>query len=225
MNESGSFGGWVKQRRIHLGFTQKHLGQLVGYSEPMIRKIESGERQPTRSGAELLAEHLKIDPKAVEEFIKAATERPPPASAEYLHLIDLLPSASAPLRLQTAEGRIIAPSDSVQVREPVTISFTVRNDGPYPIKIMRLRAGGRIHRTCRDDIKTKWTGLPMEFPVTRSILLSPGDQYTYQQKREFFEPGNHFVEPVWQDEKNNWHGFWPTVCIDFVVIPSPETPS
>ena len=48
MNDSASFGRWLKLRRLALDLTQSDLGQVVGCSAMTIRKIEADERRPSR---------------------------------------------------------------------------------------------------------------------------------------------------------------------------------
>ncbi len=60
MSAEAVFGSQVRQRRDTLGLTRKELAQRVGCSMAMIRKIESGERHPSRQMAELLARALTI---------------------------------------------------------------------------------------------------------------------------------------------------------------------
>lgn len=60
MNQALTFGGWVRQRRKALDFTQEHLAEHIGCAVETIRKIESGRRRPSRQMVELLAEHLSV---------------------------------------------------------------------------------------------------------------------------------------------------------------------
>ena len=53
-----SFGQLVRKHRSMLGLTREELAIRVGCSTVTIRKIESGERRPSRQMAQLLAEHL-----------------------------------------------------------------------------------------------------------------------------------------------------------------------
>ena len=56
MDTSASFGTWLRRRRRGLDWTQRQLGERVGYSEHTIRKIEADELRPSREMAEALAE-------------------------------------------------------------------------------------------------------------------------------------------------------------------------
>jgi DNA-binding CsgD family transcriptional regulator/tetratricopeptide (TPR) repeat protein/DNA-binding XRE family transcriptional regulator len=53
-----SFGGWLKQRRKAHGWSQQELGQRVGCSAALIRKIEANERRPSREVALLIIQQV-----------------------------------------------------------------------------------------------------------------------------------------------------------------------
>ncbi|HET7077557.1 MAG TPA: tetratricopeptide repeat protein [Chloroflexia bacterium] len=82
MEESASFGRWLKARRKALDLTQWDLASQVGCAEGTIQKIEAGERRPSRHVAELLAEHLRVPADqhaAFLAFARGTGQRPPPA--------------------------------------------------------------------------------------------------------------------------------------------------
>lgn len=91
MNDARTFGRWVKQRRAAIDLTQEALAEQVGCATQTIRKIESGERRPSRDMAERLAQVLEIDEVEQAAFLKAARaavepqtvaiERPPVVKA------------------------------------------------------------------------------------------------------------------------------------------------
>lgn len=66
------FGGWVKMRRKELDLTQAELAQRSGCSTFTVRKIESGERRPSKQLAALLAIALEIPPTDNHNFIRVA---------------------------------------------------------------------------------------------------------------------------------------------------------
>lgn len=68
----GNFSYWLRRRRRLLDLTQAALGQRVGCTEAMIRKIESGERKPSRQLAELLAQALEIPVEERFSFVQFA---------------------------------------------------------------------------------------------------------------------------------------------------------
>src|SRR5512142_1867730 len=66
------FGEWLKHRRQELDLTQEQLARRASCSVFAIRKIELGERRPSRQLAGLLAQSLEIPGEAQAAFIKAA---------------------------------------------------------------------------------------------------------------------------------------------------------
>jgi predicted ATPase/transcriptional regulator with XRE-family HTH domain len=72
MESYDSFGEWLRQRRRALDLTQAELSQCAGYSVSALRKVETDERRPSRQGAELLAQCLRIPPEQRSAFVKAA---------------------------------------------------------------------------------------------------------------------------------------------------------
>src|SRR5262245_25666938 len=97
MDESPSFGYWLKRRRKALDLTQDALARLVGCSVVSIRKFESDTQRPSRQLAERLAAQLQIAPEERATFVQfarvgldtAPPELPLPVEAR-------LPGASAP---------------------------------------------------------------------------------------------------------------------------------
>jgi predicted ATPase/DNA-binding XRE family transcriptional regulator/Tfp pilus assembly protein PilF len=66
------FGEWLKDRRKELDLTQAELAQRAGCSVPALRKIEGGERRPSKQLAGLLARSLEIPSEDQTTFIKVA---------------------------------------------------------------------------------------------------------------------------------------------------------
>src|SRR4051812_37526429 len=60
--ENLSFGQWLKRRRRALDLTQAALAAQIGCSESAFRKIESGQRRPSRQVVTLLGAHLAVEP-------------------------------------------------------------------------------------------------------------------------------------------------------------------
>jgi predicted ATPase/transcriptional regulator with XRE-family HTH domain len=85
MRETLSFGQWLRQHRKHLDLTQEELAQRIGCSYIAIRKMEAGERRPSRQLAYLLADHFKVPAGELEAFVRFArggSEAAGSASAE-----------------------------------------------------------------------------------------------------------------------------------------------
>ena len=66
------FSEWLKRRRQELDLTQEQLAQRASCSVFAIRKMESGERHPSRQLATMLARSLEIPGEDQATFIKAA---------------------------------------------------------------------------------------------------------------------------------------------------------
>lgn len=66
------FGAWVRRRRRARDLTQQQLGDLVGCATITVRKIETGERRPSRAMAERLADVLGVDVDERARFVAAA---------------------------------------------------------------------------------------------------------------------------------------------------------
>ena len=69
-----SFGQWIKRRRKALDLTQAQLAEQVGCSLSTLVKIEADARRPSRQIAELLAQHLEIQPEQLDLFIRIARQ-------------------------------------------------------------------------------------------------------------------------------------------------------
>src|SRR5512138_3330587 len=65
-----SFGEWLKRRRKTLDLTQEELAQRASCSVFALRKIESGERRPSKQLAVLLASALEIADQEQPTFIR-----------------------------------------------------------------------------------------------------------------------------------------------------------
>jgi len=91
------FGEWVKKRRKALDLTQEELAQRAGCSVFALRKIESGERRPSKQLAELLADSLEIPSEEKQTFVRVARGE---TSLERLHLPSLDSSLASLSNLQ-----------------------------------------------------------------------------------------------------------------------------
>ncbi len=67
-----TFGEWLKRRRQALDLTQEQMAKRACCSVFAIRKIELGERRPSKQLAGLLAQALEIPGDDQAGFIKAA---------------------------------------------------------------------------------------------------------------------------------------------------------
>ena len=78
MDDDATFGEWLRHRRRGLDLTQRELGQRAGCGVTTIRKIEAGERRPSKDLAAQLATCLGIPPEEHATFITFARAEPYP---------------------------------------------------------------------------------------------------------------------------------------------------
>ena len=83
MDHDVTLGEWLRRRRRVLDLTQQELAQRVGCGVTTIRKIEAGERRPSKDLAAQLAACLELAPEEHATFIAFARaerypDRPPP---------------------------------------------------------------------------------------------------------------------------------------------------
>jgi predicted ATPase/transcriptional regulator with XRE-family HTH domain len=71
-SEASTFSHWLKERRKALDLTQEDLAERVGCSIWTIRKIEMGERKPSRQIVELLADALRVHDEERARFAQLA---------------------------------------------------------------------------------------------------------------------------------------------------------
>lgn len=72
IDESVSFGNWLRRRRKALDLTQAQLAQRAGCATATIRKIEADERKPSWQLAEMLATVLAVPEDARATYFQAA---------------------------------------------------------------------------------------------------------------------------------------------------------
>lgn len=66
------FGEWLKRRRKSLDMTQDELARRAGCSVFAVRKIESGDRKPSKQLARLLADALEVPVEEQQTFLRVA---------------------------------------------------------------------------------------------------------------------------------------------------------
>jgi class 3 adenylate cyclase len=72
MDQTHSFGYWLRRRRKALDLTQDELARQANCALETIKKIEADARRPSRQMAERLADVLQVAPAERAAFIKAA---------------------------------------------------------------------------------------------------------------------------------------------------------
>ncbi|MCA9899966.1 MAG: XRE family transcriptional regulator [Anaerolineales bacterium] len=77
LDETYSFGYWVKRRRKALDLTQQALANCVGCASVTLKKIEADERRPSASMATRLADCLGIEPDDRPSFLAIALGQQP----------------------------------------------------------------------------------------------------------------------------------------------------
>src|SRR5262249_36727461 len=71
-----TFGAWLKQRRASLDLRQEELAEGINCSVVTVRKIEAGERRPSRQIADLLADYFSIPDDERVAFLHYARQEP-----------------------------------------------------------------------------------------------------------------------------------------------------
>ncbi len=71
-----TFGAWLKARRRRLDLTQQALAERSSCSVVTIRKIEQGDRRPSKQLAALMAAALQVPAEQVAEFVAFARHDP-----------------------------------------------------------------------------------------------------------------------------------------------------
>jgi predicted ATPase/DNA-binding XRE family transcriptional regulator len=72
MEQTSSFGYWLRRRRKALDLTQGELAQRIGCALGTVKKLETDERRPSKQLAERVADLLQISPDERAAFLKAA---------------------------------------------------------------------------------------------------------------------------------------------------------
>ncbi len=92
MNDPRPFGPWLRELRAARDLTQEALAERVGCAPQTIRKLESGERRPSREMAARLAHILDLPDAARGDFVRAArAPRPAAGAAAPAHPVVLPP--------------------------------------------------------------------------------------------------------------------------------------
>ena len=72
MDDSASFGEWLRRRRRALDLTQADLAQRAGLATTTVRKIEADARRPSRQVAARLADVLGLADVERGAFVQVA---------------------------------------------------------------------------------------------------------------------------------------------------------
>ncbi len=154
MDETDSFGYWVRRRRKALDLTQDALAQRVGCAAVTLRKIEADERRPSLQMARRLAQCLGLPDDECAAFLAAAVGRQTasrlaaPAGSDAQRRIGNLPAPVTTLVGRTDEVETI--SAILRQREARLLSLT----GPVGVGKTRLalEVGRRLSGEYRDGV-------------------------------------------------------------------------
>lgn len=117
------------------------------------------------------------------------------------------------------EGGVLRSGDRLPVNTPITVTFRVMNNSVGPVTLRSLVIGVRGPGvTCASDPATRWSALDVPFLPSTNLVLQPGEEYTYQDTRAFYQPGTYFLEPTEQDVNGYWGGIPAFTCFDLVVV-------
>ncbi|MEA2573302.1 MAG: hypothetical protein QOH93_600, partial [Chloroflexia bacterium] len=109
MSDEHSFGAYLRQRRKVFGYTQDELAEMASCSKALIRKIEAGERRPSRQIAELLMEGLEVPQEEQADFMRLARGEGPLQAPATLPTPASVPS-SVPLSRPAAVPATVQPA-------------------------------------------------------------------------------------------------------------------
>jgi transcriptional regulator with XRE-family HTH domain len=118
-----TFGAWLRLRRRQLDLTQKELADRSSCSVVTIRKIEQGNRRPSKQLAELMAAALQVPAEQMADFVTYARQDPDstqmPIALQGLARLLLQPPPST-RTVQTARTRPTEEARIVALPRPTT---------------------------------------------------------------------------------------------------------
>src|SRR5262245_25197522 len=101
MDDLASFGRWLRERRAARDMSREALARRVGCAVVTIKKIETGERRPSRQIAELILEALAVPVEERSAIVRLA--RAPSHSVS--HPAHIPPPTAVDLALEDPTGR------------------------------------------------------------------------------------------------------------------------
>ena len=108
MDDTGTFGQWLKRRRKALDLTQADLADAVGYSLSTIRKVESDEERPSKALVDGLADTLRIPNAERPAFTRFARDLGADTTA-----VATLPFPSLPTTPASCGAVVVAPHSNL----------------------------------------------------------------------------------------------------------------
>ena len=110
-------------------------------------------------------------------------------------------------------SRFIQNYDTIAVGTRVTMTFSLRNHKAKPALLRNLVAGARGPNV----LEQGWSASTMDFPSVQNILIEPYKTYTFTASRIYDQPGNYFLEPMFEDEAGDWRAIADFTRITFFV--------
>lgn len=99
------------------------------------------------------------------------------------------------------------------VGQEIEASFVLRNNSRQPATIRRLVAAARGPAGPEQG----WNAPQVDFPALTDIVLAPGKELVYRQRRTFDRAGSYFVEPAYMSADGKWNGVWPWSRLEYEV--------
>jgi len=188
-----TFGGWLRQQRRQLDWTQAALAQRVGYSVATIRKLERDELRPSKHLAELLAQALEVATTQHEDLVNFARSTPTPLLQPDSQPLDEPRRSNLPAQLTPFFGRTAEIVELTQsLNNPATRLITIVGPGGMGKTRLALEVAQsiddlRAQRAPAIDENTDQTGNP----VNRQSKIV--NRSTAAHERPKFPDGVYFV--------------------------------
>lgn len=144
MHEALPFGSWLREYRRAHDLTRGDLAQMIGYSTETIRKIESGERRPSKEVAGVLADKLDFSPDERRAFVDYARSSPTPSHTTLPRQQEAHPASR--VEASTVPNNLTAPLTSLigREREVATLSHYLRET---PVRLLTLTGPPGVGKT------------------------------------------------------------------------------
>jgi WD40 repeat protein/transcriptional regulator with XRE-family HTH domain len=178
MHRYSSFGGWLRQYRKSLDLTREELAEQVGYSVETLRKVELGQRRPSRQLAERLLVSLGVPAEqragliALARSAPAGEPAPGPPAAQHSAPADS-PHDAGPGRAAYCDWGEAPDVSRFSSRESElrTLAGWIVDDGCRIISIIGM---GGIGKTMLAARLTKDLLPHFEYVLWRSLINAPG---------------------------------------------------
>src|SRR6266508_2113867 len=157
MDDPASFGPWLRERRRARDLSREELARRVGCAVVTVKKIETGERRPSRQIAELILDVLAVPPEERSAIVQLARAMPalvapappsPPLSPADLALEDLSGRAIRGYALHQRIGAggfgVVYRADQPGVGRAVAIKIILPQYANHPEFIRRFEAEAQI---------------------------------------------------------------------------------